>query len=246
MYLEKQSKASNDNTADSDIAQFQRVDGIELLSYEENFPFRVVHALDVEDLSLVTQLRQKSYGRHLPEFGKYLATPEEDDFDPENIVLLITAKSNDMPLATMRIHTNKNKKPLPLEHTIALPDSLRKSTLAEAVRFSVINGAEGRLPRDALFKAFYLTCSMLKIEWMVICARSPLQKLYYGLMFEDIFPDNEPIPFPHIGNIPHRVLKARVIDFEENGRAINHPLYNFVFRTRHPEFEKLLEDLRLS
>ncbi|MCB1949964.1 MAG: hypothetical protein H6936_00115 [Burkholderiales bacterium] len=245
MYLEKKSIICNDNTADSDIAQFQRVDGEELLSSEEGFPFHIVRVLNIEDLSLVTQLRQKSYGRHLPEFGRYLASPEKEDDNQENIVLLITSKSDNMPLATIRIHTNGHKL-LPLEHTIALPDSLRSSTLAEAVRFSVINGAEGRLPRDTLFKAFYLICSMLKIEWMIICARRPLQKLYYGLAFEDIFPDKESIPFPHIGNIPHRVLKLRVGDVEKIWNAMDHPLYNFFFETQHPELDNLLEDLRLS
>ena len=56
MYLEKKSIICNDNTADSDIAQFQRVDGEELLSSEEGFPFHIVRVLNIEDLSLVTQL----------------------------------------------------------------------------------------------------------------------------------------------------------------------------------------------
>lgn len=243
MYLEK--KQSSENDTHADLLQSHRVNEKNSLNFEENLPFNIMQAQNVGDMSCVVQLRQASYGRHVPEFGKYLASPEGEDNNPENIVLLITAKSNNMPLATMRIHTSRHRKLLPLEHTIKLPDALRTSTLAEAVRFSVTGGAEGRLPRDTLFKAFYLISSKLDIEWMVICARFPLQKLYYGLMFEDIFPDREPISFAHIGNIPHRVLKLRVDDVEKLWRAANHPLYNFFFETRHPELERFVEDLKL-
>ena len=104
----------------------------------ENLPFRVIRVSNPDDLNLVTQLRHEAYARHLPQFAQTLALPEPADYDSDNLILLAVAKDDGAPLATMRIHTNRSK-PLPLEQAIALPDTMRSSTLAEAVRFSVAN-----------------------------------------------------------------------------------------------------------
>lgn len=104
----------------------------------ENLPFRVIRVSDQNDLNKVTQLRHEAYARHLPQFAQTLTAPEPADYDSDNLVLLAVAKDDGAPLATMRIHTNRNK-PLPLEQAVTLPDAMRSATLAEAVRFSVAN-----------------------------------------------------------------------------------------------------------
>ncbi len=104
----------------------------------ENLPFRVIRVSDQNDLNKVTQLRHEAYARHLPQFAQSLALPEPADYDSDNLILLAVSKDDDAPLATMRIHTNHNK-PLPLEQAVTLPDMMRSTSLAEAVRFSVTN-----------------------------------------------------------------------------------------------------------
>ncbi|MBX3639039.1 MAG: hypothetical protein KF888_00810, partial [Nitrosomonas sp.] len=181
----------------------------------------------------------------LPQFAQTLALPEPADYDSDNLILLAIAKDNSAPLATMRIHTNHNK-PLPLEQAVTLPDSIRSSKLAEAVRFSVASthrSEGGSLPRDALFKAYYLACIALNIEWMVICARNPLHKLYLSLLFNDISPNDEPVTLPYAHNIPHRVLKLRVRDVEPLWHEVKHPLYHFFFNSCHPDLEMPLFQL---
>lgn len=139
----------------------------------------------------------------------------------------------------MRIHVNRNK-PLPLESSIQLPEQLNKLTLAEAVRFGIADGNDGRHARNALFKAFYLVCLALKVDSMVICARHPLHKLYLGLLFSDIFPTGNFIKMTHIGNIPHRLLMLRTDQVELLWRQNYHSLYRYFFETSHPDFNEVI------
>jgi len=109
--------------------------------------------------------------------------------------------------------------------------------LAEAVRFAITGGQSGQQARNALFKAFYLMCLLLGIDRMIVCARFPLQKLYLNLLFEDLLPAGDFIEMKHIGNVPHRVLTQHVFQFESLWNESQHPLYDFVFRTYHPDIE---------
>lgn len=193
----------------------------------------------MDELNSVTRIRQQAYGRHLPQFAQSLASPELADFETDTVVLLATAKLDNAPLATMRIHTNRNK-PLPLEQAVTLPDAMHSDALAEAVRFSVVNDRSGGgVIRNALFKAFYLICVADNIDWMVICARNPLHKLYLKLLFKDIFPNGCPVILPYAHNIPHRVLKLRVSEVKPLWYETNHPLFNFFFNTYHPDLEDI-------
>ncbi len=203
----------------------------------ENLPFRVIRVSDQNDLDKVAQLRHEAYARHLPQFAQTLASPEPADYDNDNLILLAVAKDDGAPLATMRIHTNR-KKLLPLEQAITLPDAMRSTSLAEAVRFSVTNTRKsGGLTTRCLFKAYYLACVSHNIDWMVIGARSPLHKLYLGLLFDDISPNDEPVALSYADNIPHRVLRLRVQYVEPYWSDAKHTLYHFFFNTKHPDLE---------
>jgi hypothetical protein len=140
-------------------------------------------------------------------------------------------------VATSRLQTNVQAS-LPLEHAILLPEYLRASRVAEATRFVVSGGAQARTVRTAVLKQLYLACVSLQVDWIVIGARPPLEKLYLGLMFQDVFPDASLVPLPYADNIPHRVLALRIPEVEPSWRKANHPLYEFFFRTCHPDLEQ--------
>jgi hypothetical protein len=142
----------------------------------------------------------------------------------------------------MRIHVNRHH-PLPLESTIQLPELFQNQTLAEAVRFAVTDGQPGQQARNALFKAFYLMCVALKVEWMVICARPPVHKLYLSLLFEDISPDGKSVILPYANNVEHRVLAKEISEFEPHWNKSQHPLYDFVVRTCHPDIHIALNSI---
>ena len=95
----------------------------------------------------------------------------------------------------------------------------------------------GTYVKTVLFKAFYRYCTDAGIDYMVIAARSPLDRQYDQLMFSDIYPERGFIPMRHGGNIPHRALNLEVGMVESNWGGAKHPLFDLFFRTRHPDID---------
>lgn len=201
---------------------------------EEQLPFTVSLVRDEAQLAKALHIRQSAYGRHIPDLARRLGAAEHCDNEPGTVILLAESKLDGAPIGTMRIQSNRHH-PLLLEQSVTLPDWLRKRPLAEATRLGVVGHAGGRLAKVVLFKAYFLYCLQTAIEWMVVAGRSPLDRQYEALLFQDLFPDRGFIPMAHAGDIPHRVLAFEVNTAERRWREAHHPLYDFVFRTRHPD-----------
>lgn len=203
---------------------------------EEVLPFTVRLVGDDQDLGKAVQIRQSAYARHLPAFAETLRTPETADSEEGVVVLLAESKLDGSPLGTMRIQTNEFK-PLCVEQSVQLPEWLQGHKLAEATRLGVTDGKGGRLVTTVLFKAFYLYCKLTGVEWMVITGRSPIDRQYERMLFEDVFPGAGYIPLAHVGNLPHRVMTSSVQTAEARWTAAKNPLFDFAFRTFHPDIE---------
>ena len=201
---------------------------------EEQLPFTVRLVLDEAQLAKALSLRQSAYGRHVPDLARTLGSAELCDSDPGAVILLAESKLDGMPLGTMRVQSNRHN-PLLLEQSVTLPDWLQGRPLAEATRLGVSGGVAGRLAKTVLFKAYFLYCLRTSIAWMVVAGRSPLDRQYEALLFQEVFPGEGFMPMAHAGNIPHRVLAFEVSTAERRWREGRHPLYDFVFRTRHPD-----------
>ena len=147
---------------------------------EELLPFVIRPAVTEEDFRKAADIRHRAYARHVPEFAASLRAPEPEDYDDGSLVLLAEAKLDGSPLGTMRIQTNSGN-PLKLEKSISLPSWLAGTSLAEATRLGVEQNAVGRMVRIALYKAYFLYCIETAVEWMVITARKPLDRLYATL-----------------------------------------------------------------
>lgn len=202
---------------------------------EERLPFTVRVVRSDEALDKAVAIRRAAYARHMPALAERLAAPEPNDRDRGSVVLLAESKMDGSPVGTMRIQTNRFN-PLSIEQGVELPAWLSNKNQAEATRLGIDLGRTGRLVKTTLFKAFFLYCVEADIDWMVIGARSPLDRMYDALLFQDLFP-GQYIPMRHFNNIPHRVLAFEVGTAEERWASANHPLYNFVFRTRHPDLD---------
>lgn len=203
---------------------------------EERLPFSVRIVRDEADLDKAVSIRHAAYERHIPAVAALLEKPEATDFEPGSAVLLAESKLDGSPLGTMRIQTNRYR-PLALQQSVELPAWLQGTSQAEATRLGVIGSRMGRLVKTALFKAYYQYCVLEEIEWMVIAARSPLDRQYEALLFQDVLPGGEFIPMRHAGNIPHRVLAFNIELADANWRAAGHPLYDFVVNTSHPDID---------
>jgi hypothetical protein len=199
-------------------------------------PFTVRVVDDNESLASALRIRQAAYQRHVPDFARTMDQPESYDREPGGLVLLAESKLTRTPVGTMRIQTNCYR-PLALEQSLDLPDWLSGRRLVGATRLGVEAGEPGRMVKTALFKAFFLYCVREGIDWMVIAARTPLDRQYAALLFCDVFGEKQFIPLAHAANIPHRVMAFEVGSAEPRWREARHPLYDFIFVTRHPDID---------
>ena len=196
-----------------------------------------VSEIDTQDqLFKAVSIRYEAYSRHLPELARQLVAPEPHDTEPGYTVLLAENRLDRSALATMRLQTNEFE-PLGLEHSIDLPPWLRNRPLVEATRLAVASNVRGRFVTLVMFKAFFQFCLERDIEWMVICARAPLDRMYESLLFRDVLPDGEYVPLRHSANIPHRPLAFNVRTAEARWRTQRHPLYGFMALTQHPDIK---------
>lgn len=209
---------------------------LQALQPVQRLPFTVRVVRHDRQLRKAVAIRQRAYSRHLPALGELLRAPEPQDRDPGCAVLLAESRLDGEPLGTLRIQTNRHR-PLALESSVELPDWLCGASLAEATRLGVAEGRIGRMVKTMLFKAFYQYCLAADIDWMVIGARSPLDRMYEALLFEDVFPGRGTIPLKHAGDLPHRILAFELETAEARWRAARHPLLDLFVHTSHPDIE---------
>jgi hypothetical protein len=202
---------------------------------EERLPFTVRVVRSEEALSKAVSIRQAAYARHMPALAERLSAPEPLDHDRGSVVLLAESKLDGSPLGTMRIQTNRYNA-LSIEQGVELPVWLKNKSLAEATRLGIDLGGTGRVVKMVLCKAFFLYSVEANIDWMVIGARSPLDRQYEAALFTDLYP-GKIIPMPQFNNIPHRVLGFEVATAAQRWAEASHPLYKFMIQTYHPDID---------
>ena len=202
----------------------------------ERLPFTIRVVSDEERLRKAVSLRYRAYGRHVPGLAEQLRVAEPNDHAEGCVVLLAESRLDGEPLGTMRIQTNRFR-PLAIESSAALPPRLEGCALAEATRLAVTQERTGRVVKTLLFKAFWTYCVEQGIDWMVIGARAPLDRMYAGLLFTDLFPGQPPVALKHAGHLPHRILGFEVEAAEARWEAARHPLLDLFVHTRHPDID---------
>jgi hypothetical protein len=201
-------------------------------SPHDRFPFTVNIARDESLLSAI-EIRAEAYGRHIPELGVKFREADELDVEAGVTVLVATSKDDGRPLGTIRIQTNQFR-PLLIEQAIAIPDQ-EHMMLAELTRLAVCQKPIGRIAKHALFKATYEYCLQAGIDRLVIGARSPLDRQYRGLGFEDLYPGVGPIPLAYAGNIPHHILYSDIATASAKWKSTGNPIYEFLTVPNHPD-----------
>lgn len=202
----------------------------------EILPFTVRIAEDMTDIRKAVKIRHAAYSRHVPALAEKLTEPEQFDFEDGMFVLIAESKLDGAPLGSMRIQTNQHR-PLLLEESVELPLQFVGKSLAEATRLGVTQDRMGRMVKIIMFKAMFMWCFEHGVDWMVIAARSPLDRQYEALMFEDVFPGLGFQAMRHAGNIPHRVFSHEIESGQARWAEAGHPLYDLFFNTRHPDID---------
>jgi hypothetical protein len=202
----------------------------------EHLPFTVRMVRTESDLLKAVSIRHAAYARHVPNLARSLKAPESLDYSSDAEVVLAESKLDGSPLGTLRIQTNRSH-PLLLEESLQLPAWLQGRKLAEATRLGITDGIAGRLVKTVLFKVFYQYCLFNDLDWMVITARSPLDRQYERLMFKDVYPGLGYVPMKHVGDLPHRVLALAVHEAHPAWHAAHHPMLEFMCHTQHPDIQ---------
>jgi len=203
----------------------------------EYWPFTLRLASGAQDMAKVLEIRHSAYARHLPgALCGSLRQPEAMDSADGVVMLLAESKLDGSPMGTMRIQTNRAQA-LALEQSVQLPQWMQGLPLAEATRLGVGREGSARLVKVALFKAYYLYCLQAGIRYMVITARSPLDRQYERMLFQDVYPHLGYIPLSHVFNLPHRVLYLDVQNVRQQWEEVGHPMLDFMCNTRHPDLQ---------
>ena len=181
-------------------------------------------------------MRAVSYGHHIPQLQATLSEPDLLDADENTIVVLCVDKKTGGAVGTARFQTNAGG-PLLIEHSLTLPSDMRDDTRAEITRLSAVAGADP-LVKLCLMKASYLFCLATQVRWMVIGARNEaLMRQYRRLGFSNVFEDGTVMPLLHAGRLDHHILRFNVTTAESRWRERNHPLYEFMIETAHPDLQ---------
>ncbi len=198
----------------------------------ELWPFTVKIVNTPEQLAKAVKLRHDAYAKHVPDVAAKLVQAEEAD--EHDIVLLVESKFDGSALGTIRFRTN-DLVPLAVENLVDMPIAMKRGRLAEATRLAIGGSGAGYMVRSALLKAFYTYCVQMKVDYMVITARKPLDRMYVSLDFSDIGNEGQFIPIPYVGDLPHRVMINYVPTIKSRCTAMDHPLSGFFWDTIHPD-----------
>lgn len=202
----------------------------------ERLPFTIRRVQSDDELRKAVDIRHAAYSRHLPEFARNLALPEDSDFAEGAIVLLAESKLDGSPVGTARLQTNLYH-PLHLEESVVLPGWLQGRRLAEVSRLGVEVGRIGHVVKTALLKACVEYCKHNAIEWALATGRAPIDRQYEQLTFVDVFEPGAYVPLSHVGNIPHRIMAFDIPTIEQRWTAAQHPLLGFFCHTHHPDID---------
>jgi hypothetical protein len=206
----------------------------------DRMPFTIRIVERERDLEKAVTIRKAAYGRHLPDFAQHMSV-DDCDQSVDTIVLLAESKLDGVPLGTIRIQTNASA-PLPVQSSVLLPPWCNRGRLAEATRLGIAAGSPGRMVKVMLFKALFLFCEQQKIDWLIITARSPLDREYEAMLFKDIAEKGRFFPMTHVGGLPHRVMAGAVATARRRWEEARHPLFKFVFETYHPDINVHVKD----
>lgn len=202
----------------------------------ERLSFVVRCVRDEAELAKAVSIRRSAYGRHVPELAAKFVVPEPSDLDGSSRVLVALSKLDGAALGSMRFRTNQHR-PLDLEQSVSLPGELSGRVLAEATRLAVTQAAEGRVVKAMLMKSMFLYCEANGVDCIVAAARTPMDRFYHWLMFEDVFPEGNFIPMAHAGMIPHRVMVCDMVETKRKWIEVDHPWFDLFFRARHRDVE---------
>ena len=201
---------------------------------EETLSFTLRPVVGHDDLMLACGVRAAAYGRKNPAYRTSMAEPDRIDASPWTAVFLCEDKLSGEPVGTMRVQAStRGHDPVEIERYVQFPEHIRAYGRAEISRLAAVHRADPFV-RLALWKAAYLYSVAIQVRWLVLGVRKPgLIRAYERMGAVDVFDDHRQVPLAHGGNLPYRIFGLEITSLEQRFRAINRPLFDFIFGTVH-------------
>ncbi len=202
----------------------------------KRLPIEVVVARTHQQIVNAVQVRKLGYEKFHPDIAATLSTAEPEDFQPNAVVFVARCKVTQTPVGSLRIESNVGTNSFASSH-YRLPDLYTESTHAWVTRLSVIKGVNQQLAKLALFKALHRYCLATQIDWIVVGAVPPSDRLYLKLGFTDIYPAGTLLPLYGHDDNKVRFLKLSTVHAAKEWAESGNPLYDFMFRTYLPDIK---------
>jgi hypothetical protein len=198
------------------------------------FSIRIVRTPD--QLQSAVDVRYEAYSEKLQALASKVRQPGPLDFSHDPIVLLAENRLTEKPVGTLRINTGPNI--LDMLDDIHLPDNIANERVAFVSRMAVTGSVhERQLVRNLLQKAVFQLCIAKQLTRILLLAVEPRERLFYRCGFSDVFADGKARHPVFLDRFPVKALYADTYGMERLWKEEKHPLYDFLFRTFHPEIE---------
>ena len=199
-------------------------------------PYRVCIVRTSRQLQLAVDVRYQAYSEKLQALASKVQQPGALDFDHEPIILLAEDRIRNQAVGTLRINTGRGI--LEMLQDIDLPETIVDERVAFVSRMAVIGTvAERQLVRNLMQKAVYQLCIAKQLTRILLLAVEPRERLFYRCGFGDVFADGRARHPKMLDGFPVKALFADTYSMERAWRDQKHPLYDFLYRTFHPEIE---------
>ena len=199
-------------------------------------PYKIRIVRTQEQLDNVVAVRCQAYSERLQALASKVQQPGPLDFTHDPIVLIAENSLTGEAVGTLRVNTGPQI--LELLQDVQLPDDLTQHRVAFVSRMAVIGDVHDRpLVRNLLQKAVFQLSVAKQLSRILLLAVHPRERLFYRCGFRDVFSDGAP-RFPRfLDYFPVKALYADTYALEREWKEEKHPLYDFLFRTFHPEIE---------
>jgi len=198
----------------------------------ELLPFQIRLAATAQDIERIAAQRGAAYSRHQPELVKHLAlnVPEPDDLRTDVVHIMAETLEGKL-VGSMRLNTNINR-PLRFEREFNLPPAFRGKALLEAGRMTSARGTDGHQVVPALIKFAFEISYHAGIDYLLLIARSPIDRIYRALTFEDVF-EGKKVETSAQPGVPVSLFQIPIAAVDERLRAAGCPFYHFLAETSH-------------
>jgi hypothetical protein len=198
-------------------------------------PFSLRVAKTANDIERICAQRAQAYSRHQPDLVAKLdlGVPEKDDLRDDAVLLIAESHADGSVVGSMRLTTNINS-PLRFENEFDLAPRFLGKPLLEAGRMTSRNGREGRLVVPALIKAAFEISYRTGIDYLLLIARPPIDRMYVALTFEDMF-NGQRVETSAQPGVPVTLFYIDIPAVDTRLRQAQCPYYQFLAETSHPD-----------